>query len=217
MRTFQRYLLAFTALLLLSTAAEASIKCWVNKEGIRECGNAVPPEYAQQEVKTLDNRGITTDVRPRAPTAEEVEAERQRQAEEERIQAEEAQRRREQEVIDRVLLASFLNEEDIIRTRDRMTATINATIDLTRINIDKMRERLTEERRRAANFERQGKAVPERTREEIHSLEQLILEREQYIAAREQEREQLHDHYKAKQLRFRELKAREAEDARGPR
>ena len=50
--------------LLLSGAlatpfANAGIKCWTNKDGVRECGNAVPPEYAQQGHTVKDKQGLT--------------------------------------------------------------------------------------------------------------------------------------------------------------
>lgn len=198
--------LLLASAVLLPLGAQAQIKCWTNKEGIRECGNVVPPEYAQQETRTIDQRGITTEIRSRAPTPEEIEAERQRKAEEERLKAEAAERKREQDAIDRVLLATYLTEDDIIRTRDRMAGTINASIELTRINIHKMEERLAEERRNAANHERQGREVPAATLEEIDSLERLIAEREEYILTREQEREQLIERYEVDRQRFLELK-----------
>jgi hypothetical protein len=194
--------------LLLPLGASAQIKCWTNKDGIRECGNVVPPEYAQQETRTMDRRGITTEVRPRARTAEEIEADRQREAEEDRRKAEEERLQKEQQERDRVLLATYMSEEDIIRTRDRMASTINAAIELSRVNIDKMQERLVEERRRAANFERQGREVPQRNREEIRGLEQLIAEREQYIVNREQERNVLLERYDEERRRFIELQER---------
>ncbi|MBE0511359.1 MAG: hypothetical protein K0A95_07485 [Chromatiales bacterium] len=194
--------------LLLPLTASAQIKCWTNKDGIRECGNVVPPEYAQQETRTMDRRGITTEVRPRARTDEEIEVERQRQAEEERRQAETDRLKKEQQDRDRVLMATYLSEEDIIRTRDRMAGTINAAIELSRINLEKMQERLAEERRRAANFERQGREVPKRNQEEIQGLEELIAERQQYIANREAERERLIARYEEERQRFRELQQR---------
>ena len=194
--------------LLLPLGASAQIKCWTNKDGIRECGNVVPPEYAQQETRTMDRRGITTEVRPRARTAEEIEADRQRQAEEDRHQAEVERLKKEQQERDRVLLATYITEDDIIRTRDRMASTINAAIELSRVNIDKMTERLVEERRRAANFERQGREVPERNQEEIRGIEQLIAEREQYIVSREQERDVLLERYDEERRRFIELQQR---------
>ena len=197
---------ALLALMLaVPLVAEARMQCWTNSEGITECGNVVPPEYAQQEVRTLDRRGITTEVRPRARTPEEIEADRQREAEEERRQAEEDKRRREQESRDRVLLATYLSEEDIIRTRDRMTGTINASIELNRINIERLNERLAEARSRAASYERQGRPIPEQVQEDITTLENQIVEREAYIASREEERDAMHQRYQQDLLRFREL------------
>ena len=52
------------------------IKCWHNKDGVRECGNAVPPEYAQQQSEEKDKSGLTVKTQERAKTQEELEAER---------------------------------------------------------------------------------------------------------------------------------------------
>ena len=57
--------------LLLPFHAHA-FKCWTNNEGVRECGNVVPPEYAQQKTRTINERGITTEVKERAKTKEEL-------------------------------------------------------------------------------------------------------------------------------------------------
>lgn len=195
--------------LLLPLTSEARIKCWTNKDGITECGNVVPPEYAQEETRTIDRRGITTEVRPRAPTAEEVEAERLHKQEEERRQAEKAEQLRQRQLRDRVLLQTYVSEEDITRTRDRMTGTINASIELSRINIQRLEERLAEARRRAANLERQGRPISEQVQEEIQDLEGLIAEREAHIVQREQEREEMFQRYEADRLRFRELQGRQ--------
>ena len=35
--------------LTLSGTAQARMKCWTNNEGVRECGNSIPPEFAQKE------------------------------------------------------------------------------------------------------------------------------------------------------------------------
>ncbi len=200
-----RFFISLAMLLLLPLSAGASIKCWTNKDGYTECGNVVPPEYAQQETRTIDRRGITTEVRPRAPTADEVKAQRQRQAEEERRQAEEEQRRREQEQYDQMLLNSYLSDDDIIRTRDRMTTSLNAAIELNRINIERLEERLAAEQSTAARHERGGRDIPERVKEEIESLKNQIEARQAQIQVREQERDELHQRYDAELQRFREL------------
>ena len=58
------------------TNAGGGIKCWHNQDGVRECGNVVPPEYAQQGSETKDKFGVTIGATGRAKTLEELEAER---------------------------------------------------------------------------------------------------------------------------------------------
>jgi hypothetical protein len=206
--------LLFSGALALPLASEAGIKCWTNKDGVRECGNAVPPEYAQQETRTVNKRGMTTEITERAPTKRELEEQQRQQEieqlrleEEERQQALEDKRRKEMENNDRVLLSTFLNEEEILRSRERKLVAIDATLELTRITIDKLQTRLDGEKARAANYERQGKVLPERTQEDIDSLQKQIETKQGYAASKEQERQALLDKYEADIARFRELKA----------
>ncbi len=200
--------------LLLPLSSHAGIKCWTNKEGIRECGNMVPPEYAQQESRTINERGITTGVTDRAKTSEELKKERERLAEEERQKAEEAQRqaeeeqrRKEQAAYDRVLLATFLTEDDIIRSRDRKLSVIDATIELTRTTRDKLQEKLEKEEAHAARYKNANKPVPENIQKELISLNKQIDDKESYIASKVKERIELTDKYAADLARFQELKA----------
>jgi chromosome segregation ATPase len=206
--------MVFCTTLAWPLSSQADIKCWTNRDGVRECGNMVPPEYAQQESRTINERGITTDVKERAPTKEELEeqrrqqeAERQRLEEEKRQQALEEQRRKERENYDRVLLSTFLSEEEILNSRDRKLSAIDATIEITRITIDKLQDNLDKEKGRAANLERQGKPIPERRQEDIDSLQKQIDEKKSYIASKEREKQELTDKYAADLERFRELKA----------
>lgn len=206
--------LALSATLALPLSAEAAIKCWTNKDGVRECGNAVPPEYSQQETRTLNKRGITTEIKERAPTKEELEeqrrqeqAEQQRLEEEKRQQEQEEERRKAQQSYDRMLLSTYLNEEDILRSRDRKLVAIDATIELTRITIEKLQDKLDKEKGSAAALERQGKPLPERTQEDIDSLQKQIEDKKSYIDSKQKERQELIDKYEADIKRFRELKA----------
>ena len=192
--------------LLFSASAHAKIVCWTNSDGIRECGNAVPPEYAQKEVRTINERGMTTEVKERAKTPEELEAERTRLAEQQKREEEEAELKRKQETYDQVLLSTYLNEQDIIRSRDRQAATIDGTIELTQVTINKLQEKLDEERKKAANYERLGKPLPERTQEDIDSLQAQIDSKQRFITAKQEEKQRLHEKSEAELTRFRELK-----------
>ena len=55
--------------------AEAAIKCWTNKDGVRECGNVVPPEFAQQGHDEVSSGGVTRESTRRAKSLEELKAE----------------------------------------------------------------------------------------------------------------------------------------------
>ena len=48
-----------------------AIKCWVNKDGLRECGNVVPPEYAQGGHSQVTPSGTVREVEG-AKTPEEM-------------------------------------------------------------------------------------------------------------------------------------------------
>ncbi len=201
------------SVLALPLTAQAAIKCWTNKDGVRECGNAVPPEYAQQESRTIDKRGMTTGVTERALNQQErkalrrqEEAEKKRLEEEERQKAMEEQRRKEQAIRDRVLLATFLTEEEIVRSRERKLVAIDANLEITRITIDKLQQKLDQERAHAAKLKNKGKALPERTQEDIDNLEQQLSNKKNYADSKEKERQALIDKYEADIIRFRELK-----------
>lgn len=200
--------------LTLPLTSVAGIKCWTNRDGVRECGNMVPPEYAQQKSETINDQGITTDVRERAPTKEELEerrrqqeAEAKRLEEQKRQQELEAKRRQDQEAYDRMLLSTFLTEKDVTDSRDRKIGAIDATIELTRATIDKLQGNLDREKSRAAGFERQGKPVPKRSQDDIDSLQKQIDDKTSYIDSKEREKQQIIDKYAADLERFRALKA----------
>ncbi len=196
---------------LLPLNVHAAIKCWTNKDGVRECGNAVPPEYSQAENRTINKRGITTEINERALTREEREERlRQKEAEQAHIKEEE-ERRKEQAIHDRVLLATFLSEEDIVRSRERKIVAIDANLEITRITIDQLQSKLKHEKSLAEKLKRQGKPLPERTQEDINNLEQQLANKQNYAASKEKERQALIDKYDADIARFRELKGNVAE------
>ncbi|MCW8828942.1 MAG: DUF4124 domain-containing protein [Gammaproteobacteria bacterium] len=193
--------------LLMPLHGQAAIKCWTNNEGVRECGNAIPPEYAQQESETLNKRGMTVDVQKRAKTGEELEEERRRRAEEEQRRAEQERLRKEQANYDRVLLSTFLSEQEIIEARDRKISAIDATIELNRITVEKHKVDLQHEQQRAENYRQRERAIPENLQQSIDSLERQITDKNRYIKSQQEEKARLELKYQQDLERFRELKA----------
>jgi len=186
----------------IGTGAGAEIKCWTNSEGVRECGNKVPPEYAQQGHKEISEQGIVIDKKERALTDEEI-AERERQAamEAERQRALEEQRRQ-----DKILLQTFSSEEDIITARDDKLSAMDAQIKLTESRIDKLRVDLDKLKEQAAAKERAGNELPAELLEDIESLRRQIQSNEEFIAEIRADQERIRKNADADLKRFHELK-----------
>ncbi|HEY9149662.1 MAG TPA: DUF4124 domain-containing protein, partial [Gammaproteobacteria bacterium] len=121
---------SLTATLLLATtlgaglpgAAQAGLYKWTDEQGNVHYGDRIPPQYAEKEQRRLNEQGITVEVKERAKTPEEL-AEAQRLA---KIEAEQAELRRQQRERDRILLDTFSNEDEIIMTRDGKVSAIDA-------------------------------------------------------------------------------------------
>lgn len=195
------------AVLLLSAPLglkAAKIKCWTNHDGVRECGNIVPPEYAQQGHDEINARGLTIKTNERAKTPEEIEAERQEQ---ERL---EAQRKLDEEQAkrDRILLATYATEYDMRLAHKGKVAAIDSRIAHAEHLVKKLKEKLVELIQDAANQERSGKEVSDDTLTRIADVRQQITEQKNFITDREQEKTEINARFENELAHFRRLKAR---------
>lgn len=185
-------------------AAKIKIKCWTNNEGVRECGNIVPPEYAQQGHDEINERGLTVHTKERAKTPEEIEAARQEQ---ERL---EAQRKLDQEQAkrDRILLATYATEFDMRLAHKGKVASIDSRVTHAEHLVKKLKEKLVEHIQEAANQERSGKEVSDDTLTRIEDVKHQISEQQDFIKEREQEKELINARFEDELAHFRRLKAR---------
>lgn len=188
-------------------SAQAAIKCWTNKEGVRECGNVIPPEYAQQETRTVNERGITVDVKQRAKTQEELEATRAQREEEERRAAEEKRLKEERFAYDQMLLSTFTNEQDLINSRDRKLSSLDAIVEITTVAIDGLERKLADFKKRAAGLERSGNPIPADLKDDMAGVEKQIADKRLYIVSKKKEKADLTLKYEADLNRYRELKS----------
>ncbi|MCP5143250.1 MAG: hypothetical protein H6978_00335 [Gammaproteobacteria bacterium] len=183
------------------TAADR-IKCWTNRDGIRECGNVVPPEYSQKGYEEKNLRGITVGTQNRALTNEELETRRQQAAE---IAAQEREQAR-REANDRVLLATFASVDDILLARDGQIANIDSQIRVTRSHIEKLHANLGAMIARAAASERRGEQPSEEITANIDNVREQIADNESFIENKIAEQQSVKVQYNADIRRFRELK-----------
>ncbi|MEE9286935.1 MAG: hypothetical protein V3W33_02545 [Gammaproteobacteria bacterium] len=186
-----------------SPPAHARIKCWTNKDDIRECGNVVPPEYSQKGHEELSDQGIVIDRKERAKTPEELEEERRLAA----IQAEEERKATKKEIADRVLLDTFASEDDLVLARDGKLAAIEQTIHVTESRIKKLQKSLNEIMSMAAEIERRGKPPADGIQNEIDAVRAQIAENRAYIKTLRKEQDAVRDAFESDLTRFKELKA----------
>jgi DNA polymerase III delta prime subunit len=197
-----------TAALFAALPAEAAIKCWTNNEGVRECGETVPPEFAQEGHQVI-KEGIVVEQKDRAKTPEELEEEKRQAA----LQAEEKRRLQEQKRQDQILLQTYSSVADIERARDEQIRALDAQISVTQTRNAKIKQDLDTRIAKAADEERAGKAPNQDLLKDIESLKRQLANNEDYIAARKEEQENIRAEYAARIDRFRELKGLPKEEA----
>ena len=189
-------------LLTPNLSAQSSFKCWTNNEGVRECGNVVPPEFAQKGHQELSTSGMLINEQARALTPEEIAEqaeERARLKELERIREEKARE-------DQILLATYSNIGEIELVRDERLEVIQSRISLAESQINTIKQNLDQHIQAAALAERNGQAPDEALLKDIKSLERQIDLKVDYIAQRNLEIDRTNAEYEVKIERFRELR-----------
>lgn len=198
MKTFV-YTLFF---LFMSVAvAEAALYRWVDSKGKVHYSDQVPPEAAGQERKVMDQSGRTIDVIERSKTEEELrELRRLKKLREEEKRQEQLQASR-----DRVLLLTYQSEQEIIAARDTKLSTIELAKEHAQESLRAQRQRLSEIRHKAAEFERSSRPIPAQVLDEIATQQKQIEKTIAYIKTREHEQDQLRNEFAGYIARYREL------------
>ncbi len=194
-------------LLLIGIAAgspvPAAIKCWTNREGVRECGNAVPTEYAQQGHTVYNDHGVQIGAHRRAKSSEEL-------AEAERLAALEAGKKRKAEEMakaDRVLLETFSSEDDLILARDGKISAIDGQIRLLESNIHKAEADLERRMAQVKAIEQRGQKPAAQVLADIESTRGQIATHQANIEAKRREQDSIRRRFDADLERFRNLAA----------
>jgi len=212
MKTLNRYVsLAVFAFTCLSSAGVQAGKLykWVDENGQVRYGDAIPAQYAKKSNETLNKEGIVVDHKAAAKT-------RAQRAEEERIkkaEAEEERIRRDKAYQDRILLDTFTNEDEMVMTRDGKIEAIEAVIRITNGRTEKLKQRLTELQRTAANMERAGRPVSDNIKKDIAESRDQIDQNRRYVVNRQAEQQKIRDKFEADIKRFRELKTAQAAES----
>ncbi len=188
--------------LLVAPNAQARMKCWKNHEGITECGDTVPPEFAQKGHKEIGESGMVREEVQRAKTPEEL-AEEERLA---KIEAEKQKALEEEQLKDRILIETFASVEDLEKARDDRIIALNSSIKLVETRNKKIQADLDSLIARAAADERSGKQPSEALLLDIETLKRQIKNNNDFIAEKRAKQEEIHNSHGKDVARFKKLK-----------
>ena len=188
--------------LTLSASVQARMKCWTNDEGVRECGDKIPPEYAQKSHQELGKSGVVREETERAKTDEELAEQRRL----DKIAAEEDRKMTRQKKKDDILLQTFSNVEDIERARDERITALEAAIKLTQARSEKIQYDLDKRIQKAAKAERAGKTPSEALLKDIESLNRQLKNNNAFIEGKRAEQEETKEAHAKDIEHFKKLK-----------
>jgi hypothetical protein len=188
--------------LMLSGSVQARMKCWTNNEGVRECGDRVPPEYAQKGHEELGKSGVVREKTERAKNDEEMAEQRRL----DKIKAEEDKLAAKQKKKDDILLKTFSNVEDIERARDERITALEAAIKLTKARSEKIQYDLDKRIQNAATAERAGKTPSEALLKDIESLKRQLKNNDIFIEGKRSEQEKIKEEHAKDIAHFKKLK-----------
>lgn len=127
--------------MILANHVSARMKCWTNSEGIKECGDKIPPEYTQQGYQEISKGGVVLEEKERIKTKEELKKAKKEAA----IIAREKDEERNKKAHDKMLLETFASIEEIEAARDQKIEAVESTIKITQKRIIKLQYLLDDE------------------------------------------------------------------------
>jgi chromosome segregation ATPase len=182
------------------------IVCWKNHENVRECGNSVPPEFAQKSIERKSKMGMTLEKTERAKTQEELAASREERTRLRKEKAENDRLATEQARKDRVLLQTFTTEEDLQLASKGKVAAIDSRVKHSEQLVTKLEGTRDDIQNEAAQIERGGKKVLEALAKKFNDVQVQIDSTQGQIEQRNKERIQVQEQFESDLVRYRELK-----------
>lgn len=190
---------------LTSLPVQAELKKWVDEKGQIHYGDKIPPKYLRKEHQIMNREGVIIENIPAAKTDAELLQER-RQA---RIAKIAAEKKRQQDFKDKVLIDTYTLEEDLISARNERLSTFTSLIDLTDTIIKSNQEQLERLLKRKSEFERFQKELPVHMKEQEKILRQQIIANKGYVKDQKKERQKIVDQFETDLNRFLYLKEQE--------
>lgn len=160
---------------------------WIDEEGNVHYSDTVPPEKAKHKRESLNEQGRTINITEAAKSPEQIANERRLKKLRDMAQRLLA----EQIAQDQTLLRSYRNEEELITARDAKLSMLETQKLVAGNNFSRLAEKLDALQRQAADYERNGKQVPESVLAEIGGLRSQMEESQEKEAELEHQEQAL--------------------------
>jgi hypothetical protein len=185
---------------------------WVDEKGVVHYGDAVPPQYADQDKTILNSQGVPVGSIAGKRTPEQLAAEAEKRKAEEQAR-ETAQQSRQR---DKNLLATYLSVEEIEALRDRRAEILEAQARVTSQYLEQLRGHQKQLEQQTQQFKPysarpDARQLPERLAEELVHTTSDIATQQRNLEVKRQELEKLRAQFASDITRFKELKRIESD------
>ncbi len=174
---------------------------WVDKNGERHYGDAVPPEYAQTERRVLNSQGVEV---------QHVDAQKNADQRAEQLKHDQAVQQRQQH--DNFLLTTYTSTKDIERLRDERLEQLDGQIKAADAYIESLDARLKTLQARALLFKPYNKKpdarrMPDDLAEQLVRASNDLRAQHKAMDKRRQDQSEVRSQFEADISRYRELTA----------
>ena len=209
MFSLKYYIATIIIALLLSSPLSFAGKLykWVDEDGNIQYSDSLPPEQVQKSHNELTNSGLTKISVKKAKSQDEILKEQRLQESREKQRIADERKVRKQASLDRVILDTYLTENDITRLRDDKVATLEGTIQLTARNLAQLNKNMASLKKDMALFT-EGSNNRQRTAMAIEKKAKQILLFETFIKRKRNEQHVIRDKYEQDLIRFKQIKSR---------
>ncbi len=186
-------ILAALCCVFMASASHAQQRYYryLNDEGVKVIHSTIPPQYVKNGYEVVTAYGEVLEVVAPAPSEEEAEAYA-------------AQREREARLAewDEYLLKRYSTPDDIRAAKKRKVGDFEASLSILRGNANSIQAQIETVQARAANFERQGRKVPEVILTNLSELQEELAETNRLIAIRKENQRSLEEKFDSDIERF---------------
>jgi len=199
-KTLMKKLIITTLIFILQCSVNAaSFKCWTNTDGVKECGNSIPPQYAKQRIQFHNTKsGNVKEVKEAAKSKEQLLKEK----EEERIRLLREKEIAKQNTYDDVLLKTYLTIDDLLLSLNWKITTLDSQIKIAQGNIKNLDKQFIDKAMKAAQSERKGAKIPNGVKKELDTIRHKISLKKEHIKKLENDKSNIHQKFKHDAERF---------------